>query len=77
MIPSRNFKFIVILIWIGIIPDIPSKIEAFQGIMQPAFGARQAGMGGAFQAVGGSVMDLESNPSHLARVKRSKWEFGS
>jgi len=77
MIPSRNFKFILILIWIGIIPDIPSKIEAFQGIMQPAFGARQAGMGGAFQAVGGSVMDLESNPSHLARVQRTKWELGS
>jgi long-chain fatty acid transport protein len=34
-------------------------------------------MGGAFQAIGGSVMDLESNPSHLARTKRTKWELGS
>ncbi|MEI1279742.1 outer membrane protein transport protein [Leptospira venezuelensis] len=45
--------------------------------MPTSFGARQAGMGGAFQAVGGSVMDLESNPSHLARLTTPKWEFGT
>ncbi|PJZ84864.1 OmpP1/FadL family transporter [Leptospira harrisiae] len=77
MISSRIFITIFILILI-LEPSLPQKeIQAFHGIMQPAFGARQAGMGGAFQAVGGSVMDLESNPSHLARVKRTKWELGS
>ncbi|XDD46871.1 OmpP1/FadL family transporter [Leptospira sp. WS39.C2] len=77
MISSRNFIFILILIFLYLVPSIRNPIEAFHGIMQPAFGARQAGMGGAFQAVGGSVMDLESNPSHLARVNRIKWELGS
>ena len=66
-------KFIIIIILIFQFQGI----FAFHGIMQPAFGARQAGMGGAFQAVGGSVMDLESNPSHLARLKQTKWELGT
>ncbi|MFB5649609.1 OmpP1/FadL family transporter [Leptospira wolffii] len=57
--------------------SIVEPVRAFQGILQPAFGARQAGMGGAFQAVGGSVMDLESNPSHLSRLKNAKWELGA
>ncbi len=69
---------------IGMIPilficlsPLRRDLYGFQGIMQPAFGARSAGMGGAFQAVGGSVMDLEANPSHLARLQQSKWEIGS
>ncbi|AOP36629.1 transporter [Leptospira tipperaryensis] len=53
-----------------------SSVYGFQGIIQTSFGARQAGMGGAFQAIGGSVMDLESNPSHLSRFQKSKLEFG-
>ncbi|TGM79484.1 OmpP1/FadL family transporter [Leptospira bouyouniensis] len=77
MISSRKFIFISILIWTYLVPKSQTPLEAFHGIMQPAFGARQAGMGGAFQAVGGSVMDLESNPSHLARVQNTKWELGS
>ncbi|TGM47385.1 transporter [Leptospira biflexa] len=77
MISSRKFILILILISVWIFPDLSNSLEAFHGIMQPAFGARQAGMGGAFQAVGGSVMDLESNPSHLGRVRNTKWELGS
>lgn len=76
MISSRIFITLFILILI-LNPRLSPALEAFHGILQPAFGARQAGMGGAFQAVGGSVMDLESNPSHLARVRRTKWELGS
>lgn len=53
-----------------------SSANGFQGIMQTSYGARQAGMGGAFQAIGGSVLDLESNPSHLSRLLNSKLEFG-
>lgn len=53
-----------------------SSVNGFQGIMQTSYGARQAGMGGAFQAIGGSVLDLESNPSHLSRLQNSKLEFG-
>ncbi len=34
-------------------------------------------MGGASLAVGGSVLDLESNPSHLGDLKTKKFEMGS
>lgn len=77
MISSRIFNFKLILIFPLANLLFHTPLDAFHGIMQPAFGARQAGMGGAFQAVGGSVMDLESNPSHLTRVYRTKWELGS
>lgn len=67
----KNFLFLLIFSTFSV------SLLSFQGILQPSFGARQAGMGGAFQAVGDSVMDLESNPSHLGRLKNSKLEFGT
>ncbi|PNV75645.1 OmpP1/FadL family transporter [Leptospira inadai] len=68
---ASRFLLLNILFW------KVSPIIGFQGIMQTSFGARQAGMGGAFQGVGGSVMDLESNPSHLARLAGPKFEIGT
>ncbi|MBM9502086.1 outer membrane protein transport protein [Leptospira sp. 201903071] len=68
----RILKILLLFILLGF-----GSIYGFQGILQTSFGARQAGMGGAFQAVGGSIMDLESNPSHLSRFQKSKSEFGS
>lgn len=41
-----------------------------------AYGARSAGMAGAGLALGGSVMDLESNPAHLADAKSATGEAG-
>ncbi|NUM41456.1 MAG: outer membrane protein transport protein [Leptospiraceae bacterium] len=54
-----------------------NEIFSFNGLFQTSFGAKQAGMGGANLAVGGSVMDLESNPSHLGDLKSKKFEAGS
>lgn len=54
-----------------------SSVYATNGMLMPAYGARQAGMGGAFIAVGGSVMDLETNPAHLARADDSRFEVGT
>ncbi|MCB1194122.1 MAG: outer membrane protein transport protein [Leptospiraceae bacterium] len=61
---------------IGSFVLLPFSIHAFHGLFLPAYGSRQAGMGGAFQAVGGSVMDLESNPSHLSTLSNQIFEFG-
>lgn len=73
--PERRINpFLLILL---LFLSFGSSVYGFQGIMPTSFGARQAGMGGAFQAIGGSVMDLESNPSHLARLTTPKWEFGT
>lgn len=52
-------------------------IWAFNGLFQTSYDARYFGMGGAITAVGGSVMDLESNPSHLAKIAEKKISFGS
>lgn len=77
MILRRNIIIELILILFFFRMLSYEELYGFHGIMQPSFGARAAGMGGAFQAVGGSVMDLESNPSHLARLKQTEWELGS
>ncbi|MEI7012587.1 OmpP1/FadL family transporter [Leptospira licerasiae] len=74
---SKNGLSRFLLILLFFFTSAHSYVHGFQGIMPTSFGARQAGMGGAFQAVGGSVMDLESNPSHLARLTTPKWEFGT
>ncbi|WP_108928547.1 OmpP1/FadL family transporter [Leptospira johnsonii] len=77
ILPQSRKGAIPFLLTLLLILSINSSVYGFQGIMPTSFGARQAGMGGAFQAVGGSVMDLESNPSHLARLTTPKWEFGT
>lgn len=45
------------------------SIHAFHGIWLPAFGADQAGLGGAFYSRYGSVLVLEENPALLSRVE--------
>lgn len=74
---SLSINMYRILFTLLFFSSLSNPLFSFQGILQPSFGARQGGMGGAFQAVGGSVMDLESNPSHLVRLKKSKFEFGT
>lgn len=46
----------------------PVRLLALHGLNPVAYGARQAGMAGAFSAIGGSVLDLEGNPAHLGRA---------
>jgi long-chain fatty acid transport protein len=55
---------------------ISYDIHAFNGLFPIAYGARQAGMGGAFTGVGGSILDLESNPAHLGRREDASFEMG-
>lgn len=51
-------------------------IQATNGMLMTSYGARYAGMAGAILAVGGSVMDLESNPANLSRLKNGIFEMG-
>jgi len=55
---------------------LPTSLHAFHGLFLPAYGARQAGLGGASLALGGSVMDLQNNPSGLALIDKSLFEAG-
>lgn len=55
---------------------IGTPIFGFHGLFLPSYGARQAGMGGAFLAIGGSVMDLQNNPAGLIRLQKPQFEAG-
>lgn len=55
---------------------IETPIFGFHGLFLPSYGARQAGMGGAFLAIGGSVMDLQNNPAGLIRLQKPQFEAG-
>ncbi|MBI3394275.1 MAG: outer membrane protein transport protein [Spirochaetia bacterium] len=55
----------------------PAVTQANNGMLMTAYGAESAGMGGATLAVGGSVMDLQSNPANLARLKKGIFQAGS
>lgn len=73
----RRFRFLALIA--GMLMSalfLSTPLFATNGMLLPAYGARQAGMGGAFTAVGGSVMDLESNPAHLAKLKQGIAEGG-
>lgn len=50
---------------------------ANNGLTMTSYGAASAGMGGATLAVGNAVMDLESNPANLARLKKGIFEAGA
>jgi long-chain fatty acid transport protein len=60
------------LLWplaaLGATVGFATQLSAFHGLSPVAYGARQGGMGGAFSAIGGSVLDLEGNPAHLGRA---------
>lgn len=85
---DRNSSFLLVrLILIMIFPFprqwqvvlfllFPGPLLAFQGLYLPAYGARQAGMGGAFSSMGGSVMDLENNPAGLGILDSPVFEVG-
>jgi long-chain fatty acid transport protein len=55
---------------------LPASLHAFHGLFLPAYGARQAGFGGASLALGGSVMDLQNNPSGMALLDEGLFEAG-
>lgn len=55
---------------------ISSPLFAFNGMSPISYGARSGGMGGAVTAVGGSVMDLQTNPAHLAGLDNTIIEGG-
>ena len=54
----------------------PGILQANNGMFMTAYGAESAGMGGATLAVGG-VLDLQSNPAQLARLRQSVFQAGS
>lgn len=53
-----------------------SSLQATNGMLMTSYGTRYMGMGGATLAIGGSVMDLESNPSNLTRLDDAIFEAG-
>jgi long-chain fatty acid transport protein len=53
-----------------------SSVFATNGMRMTSYGVRYGGMGGASLALGGSVLDLATNPSQLARQKEAKVEGG-
>ncbi|MCB1175376.1 MAG: outer membrane protein transport protein [Leptospiraceae bacterium] len=53
------------------------SLWATNGTEMAAYGARYAGMGGANLALGGSLMDLQSNPAHLAGLDETSLEIGA
>lgn len=55
----------------------PAGLFANNGLTMTSYGAASAGMGGATLAVGNAVMDLESNPANLARLKKGIFEAGA
>ncbi len=65
----------LIALTIALLFSIP--LFASNGMNLIGYGARYAGMGGAVLAVGGSVMDLQSNPANLTRLKESRFEVGT
>lgn len=65
-------------IWLVIVTSlVSSPILANNGLTLTSYGARSAGMGGSTLAVGGSVMDLQSNPANLARNRERILEAGA
>lgn len=63
--------FQIFLIYLG----NNQRMSAFQGIWLLAFGAGQAGVGGAFYDPKGSPLDLEENPAMLSRIGGTVWQF--
>ena len=53
-----------------------TSVFATNGMKLSSYGVRYGGMGGAGLALGGSAMDVEANPSQLARHDGSQFELG-
>jgi len=51
-------------------------LAASNGVRPPGYSGRYGGMGGLSLAVGGTVLDLESNPAQLAKLQNSYIETG-
>lgn len=72
----RQLRVAALLVMLSIPLILPASLHAFHGLFLPAYGARQAGLGGASLALGGSVMDLQNNPSGLALLDEGLIEAG-
>lgn len=60
---------------LAIISLLTPKLEAV-GLFQPAHNARYGGMGGVNLAIGGSPMDIATNPANLSVSNKKELEFG-
>ncbi|EMJ99548.1 MULTISPECIES: OmpP1/FadL family transporter [unclassified Leptospira] len=60
---------------LAIISFLAPKLEAV-GLFQPSHNARYGGMGGVNLAIGGSPMDIGTNPANLSLKNRKELEFG-
>ena len=72
---ERKFKMLI-RGTVGLVLLASTSVFATNGMKMSSYGVRYGGMGGAGLALGGSVMDLEANPSQLARNKDTAVEFG-
>lgn len=70
----RQLRVAALLVMLSIPLILPVSLHAFHGLFLPAYGAKQAGLGGASLAPGGSVMDLQNNPSGLALLDEGLFE---
>lgn len=69
----RFYFKILFFIWIG-----PISVNSLfgVGVFQPSHNARYAGMAGVNLAIGGSPMDLSTNPANLVLNSKGGLEFG-
>ncbi|MCB1157250.1 MAG: outer membrane protein transport protein [Leptospiraceae bacterium] len=64
---GKTLKLVLSIVFIF----VSFPLFATNGMLMTAYSAKYAGMGGAGLAIGGTIMDLESNPAHLARIKKT------
>ncbi|TGM60899.1 OmpP1/FadL family transporter [Leptospira adleri] len=69
-IHSKIFLFVCIVLLMGF-----SSLFGV-GLFQPSHNTRYAGMGGVNLAIGGSPMDIATNPANLTKNQRGGLEFG-
>ncbi|MCB1308132.1 MAG: outer membrane protein transport protein [Leptospiraceae bacterium] len=70
----REAGFLAVVLFLS--GALVTGLFATNGTYMTAYGAREAGMGGATLAVGNGVMDLEANPGNLSRLDRAVAEIG-
>ncbi|WP_442915928.1 OmpP1/FadL family transporter [Leptospira sp. GIMC2001] len=68
--PFFSMKFISIICFL-ILPELYAV-----GIFQPAHNARYGGMAGVNIGIGGSPLDIATNPANLSMTEKSTLEFG-
>lgn len=72
MQPLPKFCLWLLLIVVGF-----NSVTASNGLNLTGYGPRYLGLGGTNLAIGGSSMDLQSNPANLYLFQRPVFEFGS